>query len=1272
MKTNIIIIPIILFCFKTGFTQQPFPAELEDPSIFNINKAEPHTWFIPFPDERSAINAEEEDSPWYFTLNGTWKFHWTDKTAERPVNFFHPGYNDSGWDNFEVPANWEINGYGIPIYVNIPYEWTKNPQPPAVPHEDNPVGSYRKKFTLPENWSGKQVFLHFGAVKSAFYLWINGESAGYSQGSKTPAEWNISDYLVEGENMVALQVFRWSDGSYLECQDFWRISGIERDVFLYCTPDVYIEDFFARAGLDETYTNGELELTVDAVNLTGQPDFSIQTRILDNEGMEVFQYAENILFTRTGESAINIKSTIKSPAKWTAETPNLYTLVISLVDKDGKVTESVRHKIGFRTSEIKNGQLLVNGKAILLKGTNRHEHDPVTGHVISRESMLKDIRLMKQNNLNTVRTSHYPNDPYWYELCDKYGIYVIDEANIESHGMGYGQRSLAKNPDWKEAHLDRVKRVVERDKNHPSVIIWSMGNEAGDGENFKACYKWIHERDNSRPVHYERALRGPNSDIYCPMYASIGHLEDYGKGDHTKPLIMCEYSHAMGNSNGNLQDYWDVIEKYPLLQGGSIWDWVDQGILQVDGNGTEFYAYGGDFGPKGTPDDGNFCLNGLVSPDRSPHPGLIEVKKVYQNIGFELADTTRETIRITNKYDFITSEFIDYKFQLLEDGVLVQRGTYGKFILEPGSSGLVTFPTIDYEKKPGYEYFLNFSAITNRELPLIPKGFELASEQLNLGKQRTTELFLSDNFSVLQLKEKGNKAVVKGNNFEITFDKEKGKLVSYRFYEEELLHNGLQTNFWRAPTDNDFGNGMEKRCAVWKNAGKKAVVKMVNISQSGRDEVRFDVIASLKEAQADLITNYLVFGNGDIKISSKLSPIPPKKREREYIISPEDKESNSLNLVREEPLMLEIPTIQEEPLSDFTLFFSVKPDEFSRKNSIWANKNWAPGRLHLEFRNNILCFFLYGTDYQYFKYNFEQGKWYDIIITYSSKDKVLDLYVNGDLTTSKLLAEAVPLNVEGLSYIAGYPSENRFFTGQMDHFCLWDKIMVPDQITKDIPTSQGKTEGLLFCYNFDRKKDTIIEDYAGDHHAILIEKEVQKPEIPRFGLKMELPDKYSNLTWYGRGPYENYWDRNTSAYLGYYESTVKEQYFPYIRPQENGYKTDIRWLSLTDQNGKGLMFLGEPEISFSALNYSINDLDQGTKTNYKHTNDLIPKDTVFLNIDYRQMGVGGDNSWGARPHPQYTLPFGEYHYSFILRPVKGNEDLSDFGRRRFKIKQADK
>ncbi len=1239
--------------------QAPFPEEIEDPSMVGLNKVEPHAYFIHFPDENKALSLEDEQSEWYRSLNGTWKFNWVESPADRPTDFMEPGYDAAGWDEIRVPANWEVNGYGIPIYVNASYEWTDDPRPPAVPHDHNPVGSYITSFEIPKSWDDHRVFIHFGAVKSAFYIWLNGKYVGYSQGSKTPAEWDISQYLTGGENVLAIQVFRWSDGSYLECQDFWRISGIERDVFLYAAPQVHIRDFFVRGGLVNEYKDGSIDLDVEVSGATSKArGYSLGFRLLDAGGAEVYAGAQDLGFDEQGLARVEFRDTIPSPMAWSAETPNLYTMVLSLKHK-GRTTEAVSHKVGFRTSEIINGQLLVNGKAILLKGVNRHEHDPVTGHVVSRESMLEDVRLMKQNNINTVRTCHYPDDPYWYRLCDEYGLYVIDEANIESHGMGYGERSLAKDPAWEKAHVDRVERMVERDKNHSSIIIWSLGNEAGDGVNFAACYRWIKERDRTRPIHYERAGLGENTDIYCPMYASVGYIESYAREPREKPLILCEYAHAMGNSTGNLQDYWDVIEKYDQLQGGSIWDWVDQGLLKTDPQGISYFAYGGDFGPEDVPSDGNFCANGLVSADRIPHPGLEEVKKVYQYAAFSAVDLSRGVVELVNKYDFIDLGFADLHWKLMEDGAISREGVVTPPDVAPGMSSRIELPFDSGDLQDGKEYFLNLCLKTKSEGPLMPAGFEVASGQFLVADRSMIAETSSDTQARLDVAEQDGQIVLTAPDLRVEFDRASGVISSYTHLGSTLIEHGPRHNFWRAPTDNDFGNGMEKRCAAWKQVSAPGRPDSISLGRIAADRVTLSVYRRFEEVNGDLRMDYTVHSNGDIRVRTAFLPFTPKPRTRNYSIGLGD--DACLHFTEEEPIMVEVPDPGNVLLPEFTIAVRLMPEAFGQKNAVWENDEWAPGKLHMEFRSGQLCFFHYGTDYAIFDHPFEEGQTYDVLIAGNVAGKWLRLYVDGDLAEERAMSEMAPLDISGVSYIGGYRTEDRFFRGSICSFRLWSAVLSPEEILAG--TLPGS--GLLIHYEFDSPDGLRVNGLAGTPDGMIVEKEPELPELPRFGNRLEIPLKYDRVTWYGRGPHENYWDRMTSAHVGLYTSRVEAQYFPYIRPQENGYRTDSRWFALQDDAGEGLLFIGDPRLSFSALHYSIEDLDQGTKQNYRHTNDLATGDRIHVNADYKQTGVGGDDSWHARPHPQYTLKYGAYEYEYLIRPVHGDRDLMEESRIRY-------
>jgi beta-galactosidase len=1048
-----------------AFTEKE-PRDWENPGMLKQNREDPHSTLISYNDEESALAADKSTSPNYISLNGIWKFHLTKSPDQRPYWFFKNDYDTRDWDNIEVPSNWEMKGYDVPIYVNITYPFKKNP--PFIPHEYNPVGSYKRDFKIPSGWRNKEVFLQFGAVASAFYVWVNEQLVGYSQDSKTPAEFDITKYLKKGKNTLAVEVYRWCDGSYLEDQDFWRMSGIQRTVFLHARPGTFINDFFAVGDLENKYRDGLLNLDVLLTERQGKENaFSIEAKLFDN-GQVLYSETKDV---KLSDNKADIKFVKRLPEikKWSAETPDLYSLVINLKDKDGVILESVGSKIGFRKVEIKNSQLLVNGVAIRIKGVNMHEHDEINGHVISEDLVLKDIGLMKSNNINAMRTCHYPQQEFLYEMCDKYGLYLVDEADIESHGMGYDKDvTLADKPEWAAAHLDRMQRMVERDKNHPSVIIWSLGNEAGDGHNFLADYKWTKERDTTRPVQYERAEKNTNTterhtDIVCPMYSRIEDLEAYAKDDkNDRPLIMCEYAHSMGNSTGNLQDYWNVIEKYPKLQGGLIWDWVDQGILRTDENGEKYWAYGGDFGEEGVPSDGNFCINGLTWPDRTGKPGLTEVKKVYQYIGFEPVDLNTGLVKIKNKYDFTNLSEFNFDWEVVSDGSIIQSGKLSFPDFKPNTETLVKIPLVKITPDAGTEYFLNLRASRSQEWNLVPEDHIYATAQFKLPAEGAQVKINHDAYGVLQEKTRGNNLEVAGADMKIVFNLETGRLSSFIFKGKELFLKGPEPDFWRPPTDNDYGYGMDKLLGVWKKAGAGSVVTKADITQ------------------------------------------------------PE------------------------------------------------------PGKVVVVFR-------------------------YDI---------------------------------KGLAgeKIAGYST---------------------------VYTILGSSD-MIISNSFEKLSEKV-------------------PEVPRMGMQMQLPPEFMNLKWYGRGPHENYADRKTSADVGLYESTAADQYVPNVRPQENGYKTDTRWLTLTDDNGTGILVSGNPLFCFAALNNIHDDFESpGKLSEYRkdaksantHINSVKPRELVNLNIDLGQMGVGGDNSWGAIIHPEYRLLDRKYEYSFRIRPIVKDDDVLKLAKER--------
>jgi beta-galactosidase len=1048
------------------FTEKE-PRDWENPEVFNINREDPHATLISFPDEQRALEAITANSPNYISLDGIWKFNWVKSPDQRPFWFFKNDYDTRDWKDIEVPSNWQMKGYDVPLYVNIGYPFKMNP--PYIHHEWNPVGSYKRSFKIPSEWKNKEVFLNFGAVSSAFYVWVNEQLVGYSEDSKVPAEFNITKYLKGGNNSVAVEVYRWSDGSYLEDQDFWRLSGIQRTVFLHARPKTYINDFFAVGDLNNNYNDGLLKLDVSLKSLAvNENDFVVEASLNDGT-QKLFTESQDVKLSE-GKGIVNFTKLFPGIKKWSAEKPDLYSLVLSLKDKNGNIFESVSTKIGFRKVEIINSQLLINGVAILIKGTNMHEHNDVTGHVVDEATVLKDIRMMKSNNINAVRTSHYPQQEFWYEMCDKYGLYLIDEADIESHGIGYDKDvTLADKPEWAAAHLNRMQRMVERDKNHPSIIIWSMGNEAGDGHNFLNGYKWIKGRDVTRPVQYERAEDRTNAperhtDIWCPMYASIEDIESYAKDvKNDRPLIMCEYAHAMGNSTGNLQDYWDVIEKYPKLQGGFIWDWVDQGILKTNENGERFWTYGGDYGDEGMPSDGNFCLNGLVWPDRTPHPGLAEVKKVYQYVGFEPVDIANGLIRVWNKYDFTDLSEFNFEWEVVSDGIALQSGKVPLPAFKPKAGLTIKLPIEKITPAPGAEYFLNLRVSRSDEWNFVPEDHVYATAQFKMPAESKPVLAKRDELALLQTKSVDKKLEVSGSDMKIVFDLINGRMESYIYKGKELIKKGPEPDFWRPPTDNDYGYNMDRLLGVWKKAGERVVVTKANVSQSDLGKVvvtfTYDIPGIDGKKIAGYASSYTIFGSADVIIKNQFSKIS-------------------------------------------------------------------------------------------------------------------------------------------------------------------DKI----------------------------------------------------PEIPRMGMQMQLPEEFMNLKWLGRGPQENYSDRKSSADVGLYESTVADQYVPYIRPQENGYKTDTRWLTLTDDNGTGILVSGDPLFCFAALNNIHDDFEspgklsqyrKDAKTANTHTVDVKPRDLINLNIDLGQMGVGGDNSWGARIHPQYRLLEKKYEYSFRIRPVVKDDDILKLAKEKF-------
>ncbi len=1007
--------------------------EWKNPEINAVNRAPMHTNYFAYSSSEEAAKADKENSSNFMTLNGIWKFNWVKNADARPTDFYRTDYNDKGWGQMKVPGVWEMNGYGDPIYVNVGYAWRsqyKN-NPPYVPIENNHVGSYRKEIIIPAEWSGKEIFAHFGSVTSNMYLWVNGKYVGYSEDSKLEAEFNLTKYLKPGKNLIAFQVFRWCDGTYLEDQDFFRYSGVGRNCYLYSRNKKYIQDIRVTPDLDSNYTNGTLNV---ALNLNGSG--TVELNLTDPAGKSVATAQVN------GNGQKSVVMDVSNPEKWTAETPNLYTLTATL--KNGSNTlEVIPVKVGFRKIELKGGQILVNGQPVLFKGADRHEMDPDGGYVVSRERMLQDILRMKQLNINAVRTCHYPDDNLWYDLCDQYGIYVVAEANIESHGMGYGKETLAKNPSYKKAHMERNQRNVQRGYNHPSIIFWSLGNEAGYGPNFEQCYTWIKNEDKTRAVQYEQAGTNEFTDIFCPMYYDYDACKKYSEDNIDKPLIQCEYAHAMGNSQGGFKEYWDLIRKYPKYQGGFIWDFVDQSNHWKNKDGIDIYGYGGDFN-KYDASDNNFNDNGLISPDRRPNPHAHEVGYFYQSIWTTPGDLSKGEIKVYNENFFRDLSAYYMEWQLLANGEVMQTGVVQDLNVAPQQTATLKLNLNTEKVCPCKELLLNVTYKLKAAETLMPAGSTVAYDQLTIRPYTAKALELKNqkasnlDIVVPVIKDNDhNYLIVEGENFIIEFNKHNGYLSRYEADGMQLLNPGAQLtpNFWRAPTDNDYGAGLQHRYAVWKNPG----LKLTSLKQSIENEQAIvQAEYEMKAVKGKLFLTYVINNEGAVKVTQKM----------------------------------------------------------------------------------------------------EAGK----------EEKVSDMF--------------------------------------------------------------------------------------------------------RFGMQMQMPENFNEVEYYGRGPVENYADRNHSTLIGKYRQTVAEQFYPYIRPQETGTKTDLRWWRVLNISGNGLQFVGDAPFSASALNYSIESLDDGVQKDQRHSPEVAKAPFTNLCIDKVQMGLGCVNSWGTLPLEKYRVPYQDYEFSFILTPVR--------------------
>ena len=851
--------------------------------VLEINREQPHASMMVFESTDQAAKLTKKESPFYQPLNGDWKFHWSENPASRPVDFYREDFDDTGWTTIPVPSNWQMEGHGMPIYKNAGYPFDKEEL--RAPHEWNPVGAYRTSFAIPEKWKGRKVYVNFDGVESAFYLWVNGKKVGYSQGSRTPAEFEITDFLKKGSNILAVEVYRWSDGSYLEDQDFWRLSGIFRDVYLWSTPETHLRDFVITSSLDGSLKHGIFQLQGEVTSRKSSST-TLQAEILDHAGKKVLEFVQDLDLKKGTNTFATERHTLNNITPWNAESPYLYQLLITLQDAKGNVSEVIPQKIGFRKVEIKKGRLLVNGVAVLLKGVNRHEHDPVTGHYVTRENMLADIALMKQFNINAVRTCHYPNVPEWYDLCDQYGIYLIDEGNIETHGFGRNNNNrLSNHPDWKEAYLDRVQRMVYRDRNHPSIIMWSMGNESGDGPNVGATYDWVRKTDPSRPFHYENTtLNGyKTADIYSRMYASPEESEKIIAENPEMPYILCEYTHAMGNSNGNLKEYWDLIYDDNPFQGAFVWDWMDQGLKQPvpepfkkSSGQAHFYAYGGWWeNAAGVSHDDNFCMNGLLASDRTPHPGLYAIKYFHRNIHVEVLDPEKGKFKITNWFDFTNlKEKITGKWSIQENGETIREETITALDIPPRSSKELAVDLSGYDE-PGKEYFITFKFYAKNGDQFVEKGHELAWDQFKLPGGAYQRERQAEESTELRVRRSGKEVQVKGEQFAVSFNKHTGLLDKYYFDDKLLIERGPIPDFWRAPTDNDRGGTGKKEGQfpglwVWKSANPWIITDF-KVSEKPEDIV-ITSQGKLPMVEATFSLTYHVNPSGEIKVAFDFQP----------------------------------------------------------------------------------------------------------------------------------------------------------------------------------------------------------------------------------------------------------------------------------------------------------------------------------------------------------------------------------------------------------------
>jgi beta-galactosidase len=1131
------------------------PKQLDDwknPGVVHRNKEPGHVPVFPQKDNHAVQVGDWKNSPFVLSLNGEWSFRYAPNPASAPVDFYQPATDVSTWDTISVPGNWEMQGYGQPIYTNVQYPFPINELLP-VPENDNPTGCYRRSFAVPDSWQGRQVFITFEGVNSAFYLWVNGELVGYSQGSRCPAEFDLTSYVHSGENVLAVQVYRWSDGSYLEDQDFWHLSGIYRDVLLWSAPAVHIRDYQVQTSFEQDYCDAVLNLAVDVRNYGSTPvsGHTFEAMLYDADGKPVFTepVSSPVELAPEGEISLSLKQPVDAPEKWSDEQPYLYTLQLSLLDSARSAMEIIGCRVGFRQVEVKDGRIHVNGVPVLIKGVNRHEHDPLTGHSLSPESMINDIRLMKQFNINAVRNSHYPNDPRWYELCDQYGIYLFDEANIETHGL-WGK--LTGNPEWKQAFLERGMRMVERAQNHPSVLVWSLGNESGYGPVHDEMADWVRDRDSTRLVHYHPAEDLPIVDILAPMYPPVDRIIAMAqqRGEN-RPIVMCEYAHAMGNSPGNLAEYWAAIDQYKRLQGGFIWDWVDQGFRQETVDGEEWFAYGGDFGDH--PNDANFCINGLVWPDRRPQPALWEVKKVLQPVQAEPVDLLAGKLNIINRYSFSDLSKLTCLWELTANGSVIQSGELSDLNIPAGQTALVTVPFQPPALSAGAEYWLMVRFVLAEDTLWAERGHEVAWMQFQIPfpVQADTPITL-EQLPAIQLEETGTAVELTGADFELAFDKAKGKIAAFRFRGHELLVAGPEHHFWRAPTDNDDNVWGEQKMAIrWRDAG-------------------LDCLEGQEQATA---------------------------------------------ITRHEPhiVQLSVSSVWLPAYADTTL-------QSVRWDALAADIYNFLSMAYVDTQLREICHEL-GIDYDALPGVGKVAKVRRLIQEMKQRNQIQKLLQ----VVSRLLDQA---SLAGLSQ--AFAATLNTYVGLSEEE-LVAAFKRPYNARFDCTTTYTILgDGNLF-----------IETQIVPAPAL--------PPLPRVGFQMSLPASFESVSWYGRGPHETYADRKSGAAVGLYQGTIDEQYVPYIMPQENGNKTDVRWAAFLAKTGVGLFVSGMPLINFSAHHYTTKNL-----TEARHTTDLSKQETVTVNIDLAQCGLGSA-SCGPGVLPQYLLDADRYRFVFRIRPFLADQ-----------------